>query len=419
MRVLHILDHSIPLHSGYAFRTLAILTEQRALGWQTFHLTTPKQGPGEHDEEEVEGWHFYRTARVSSYLDRVPGLAQLQLMNGIEQRIESVARRVQPDILHAHSPVLNAIPAIRVGRRLGIPVVYEVRASWEDAAVDHGTARPGGVRYRLSRALETWALKRADAITTICEGLRGDIVGRGIAAENVTVIPNAVDVERFQIDETADPDLRRQLGLDGALVLGFIGSFYAYEGLAVLLRALPHLLAQEPRVRLLLVGGGRQEAELKRLADELRIAERVVFAGRVPHAETQRYYNLIDVLVYPRLSIRLTELVTPLKPLEAMAQGRLVVASDVGGHRELIRDGKTGTLFRAGDPHALSSAVLELVRHPERWATVKSNARRFVETERTWRASVARYRAVYAALVKHESAAVVTSADAAVRMRRP
>ena len=399
MRVIHILDHSIPLQSGYAFRTLAILREQRALGWETFHLTSPKQGPTAADEEEVDGWRFYRTPPPGGILEGVPGLEQLELMGEIAHRTEQLARRVRPHILHAHSPVLNAIPALRVGRRLGIPVVYEMRASWEDAAVNHGTARAGGLRYRLSRGLETWALRRVDAITTICEGLRADIVARGIATEKVTVIPNAVDINEFSLGGAPDTELKQKLGLNGALVLGFIGSFYAYEGLAVLLRALPRLLARDASVRVLLVGGGYEEAELKRLAVELGIAANVIFTGRVPHGEVQRYYDLIDVLIYPRLSIRLTELVTPLKPLEAMAQGRLLVASDVGGHRELIRPGETGVLFKAGDPEALAAAVLDLVRHPERWAALRSAARRFVEQERSWRDSVARYRNIYGALV--------------------
>jgi len=179
-------------------------------------------------------------------------------------------------------------------------------------------------------------------------------------------------------------------------VLGFIGSFYAYEGLAVLLHALRQLLVQGERARALLVGGGRQEVELKRLAAELGIDNQVGFAGGVPHHEVQRYYDLIDVMVYPRLSMRLTELVTPLKPLEAMAQGRLLIASDVGGHRELIHHGETGILFKPGDPDALAAAVLELLREPARWPGIKAAARRYVETKRNWKAIVARYEAVYA-----------------------
>ena len=250
---------------------------------------------------------------------------------------------------------------MRVGRRLGIPVVYEVRAFWEDAAVDHGTSREWGIRYRLTRGLESYALKRVNAITTICEGLRGDILGRGIAPEKVTVIPNAVNIENFSMGQTPDLQLAQNLGLDGKILLGFIGSFYAYEGLAVLLRALPKMLAVNPDIRVLLVGGGPQEKELKALAAQLRLEDKVIFTGRVPHDQVQRYYNLIDILIYPRLPMRLTDLVTPLKPLEAMAQGRLVVASDVGGHLELIQDGKTGILFKAGDPDALASKVLDLL----------------------------------------------------------
>lgn len=398
MRILHILDHSIPLHSGYAFRTLSILKQQRELGWETIHLTSPKQGASPSDEEEVDGWHFYRTLPPGGIFEGIAGLSEIELMAETTYRIEQVVRRLHPHILHAHSPVLNAIPALRVGRRLGIPVVYEVRASWEDAAVDHGTASSGGLRYRLSRAMETWALKRVDAITTICDGLRSEITARGIASEKITVIPNAVDIEDFSIGNSPDLDLKRQLGLDGATVLGFIGSFYAYEGLALLMRALPLIIAEQPTVRVLLVGGGRQEEELKSLVIDLGIADKVIFAGRVPHDTVQRYYDIIDIMVYPRLSMRLTELVTPLKPLEAMAQGRLLVASDVGGHRELIRAGETGILFKAGDHSALASAVLDLLRHPETWLRLKSTARAYVERERNWRVSVARYRPVYGAL---------------------
>jgi PEP-CTERM/exosortase A-associated glycosyltransferase len=351
-------------------------------------------------EEVVDGWQFYRTPPPGGILEGISGLAEIELMGEIAYRIERVAKRVRPHILHAHSPVLNAIPALRVGARLGMPVVYELRGLWEDAAVDNGTAEEGGLRYRLTRALETWVLKRADAITTICEGLRGEILARGIPAGKVTVVPNAVDVEQFSAGGESDPALREELGLSGALVLGFIGFFHAYEGLAVLLRALPELLAREPRVRVLLVGGGRQESELRQLAADLGVASQVVFAGYVPHADVRRYYDLMDVLVYPRLSIRLTELVTPLKPLEAMAQGRLVAASDVGGHRELIRPGETGMLFKAGDPAALAASVLDLLRHTGRWLDLKSAARRYVETERNWKASVARYQDVYSRLTQ-------------------
>jgi glycosyltransferase involved in cell wall biosynthesis len=160
------------------------------------------------------------------------------------------------------------------------------------------------------------------------------------------------------------------------------------------------MLRQNPDIRVLLVGGGPQDAALKAQARELGVQDQVIFTGRVPHSEVQRYYDLVDVLVYPRLKMRLTDLVTPLKPLEAMAQGRVLVASDVGGHKELIEHGKTGLLFKAGDPQALAEQVLALLSQPQRWPEMRAQGRRFVESERNWAASVARYRPVYAALSK-------------------
>jgi len=202
-----------------------------------------------------------------------------------------------------------------------------------------------------------------------------------------------------------DEALKAKLGLAGHPVVGFIGSFYAYEGLGLLLDALPRILAVRPDVRVLLVGGGPQDDALKAQAQRAGVADKIAFTGRVPHSEVQRYYDLIDVLAYPRHSMRLTELVTPLKPLEAMAQGRVLAASDVGGHRELIEDGRTGVLFKADDAGALADALLRLFGEPERWAELRANGRRFVETERNWAGSVSRYRNVYAGLVAGARAA--------------
>ena len=400
MKILHVFDHTLPLHSGYTFRSAAILREQRKLGWDTVHLSGPKQLNCTVAEEDADGLHFYRTPKPEGLLARLPGGDPFAVMGAIEKRLLGLARDLRPDVIHAHSPVLDAVPAIRVGRALDIPVVYEIRAFWEDAAVDHGTTREGSLRYRLTRALETWAVKRADAVTVICEGLRNDLVARGIPSNRITVIPNAVDIDKFETGGRADPELKLKLGLGTSRVLGFIGSFYAYEGLDLLIEALPTVLRQMPDVKVLLVGDGPQDAALRRQVMALDLADRVVFTGRVPHAEVNRYYDLVDVLVYPRHPMRLTELVTPLKPLEAMAQGRLMIASDVGGHKELIQDGKTGVLFRAGSAGDLASKVVALLKYEQGWPALKKNGRQFVETERNWAASVARYRGVYGAVAK-------------------
>lgn len=396
-KVLHVLDHSVPLQSGYAFRTLAILEEQRRLGWETIHLTSPKHRGADAGEEDIQGLHFYRTPVPAGGWRTLPLLGQWSIIHDTARRLGAVIDATRPDIVHAHSPCLNGIAALRVASPRGIPVVYEVRAFWEDAAVDHGTTREGNPRYLMTRALESWTLRRAAAVTTICDGLRRDILGRGLPADRVTVIPNAVNPDEFPVLTGRDGDLARRLGLGDSFILGFLGSFYGYEGLDILLDAMPRILQIESRARVLLVGGGPDEVRLKAQVGRLGISDKVVFAGRVPHREVGRYYGLVDLLAFPRKSMRLTETVTPLKPLEAMAQGRLLIASDVGGHRELVEDGRTGYLFKPDDPEALASAVRRVLASRPSWDEIRANARQFVERERNWRMSTGRYAEVYAA----------------------
>jgi PEP-CTERM/exosortase A-associated glycosyltransferase len=397
-RILHVLDHSLPTHSGYTFRTRALMKAQVAKGWEVAGVTGvrhPEPGP---DGETVDGLTFYRTAPIAPGM---PVINEWREIGALARRVEALAQTWKPDVLHAHSPVLDGLAALRVGKRLGIPVIYEIRAFWEDASVGNGTGREGSLRYRLTKMLETRAVKAADAVAVICEGLRGDLIARGIEPAKITVSPNGVDLDLFGDPPPRDDALADTLGIaaDDA-VIGYIGSFYDYEGIDDLIAAMPALVAVQPRARLLLVGGGPMEAALKAQAAASPAAAHIHFVGRVPHHQVERYYSLIDILAYPRKKMRLTDLVTPLKPLEAMAQGKLVAASDVGGHRELIEDGQTGTLFAPDDPTAIANALAKLLENQGIWAERRRIARIFVETHRNWSSNILRYEPVYQRLLR-------------------
>ena len=397
MKILHILDHSLPIHSGYTFRTRAILKSQIAMGWEVRGVTGPRYNAPTPDPDEEEGLVFQRTPPIASA--PMP-IGELREVRALARRATEVARQWRPDILHAHSPALNGLAGLWVSRALGIPLLYEIRAFWEDAAVGNGTGREGSLAYRLTRALETYVVRRAARVGVICEGLRNDLVKRGIPAEKIMVSPNGVDLELFGDPPPPDSALAADLDLADADVIGFIGSFYDYEGLDDLIAAMPMIVARRPKAALMLVGGGPMEAMLRAQASQSSAASRIRFIGRVPHTEVERYYSLIDVLAYPRKSMRLTDLVTPLKPLEAMAQRRMVAASDVGGHRELIEDGVTGTLFRADDPASIADALVALLDDRSGWARRLDVARAFVERERNWGVNVARYAPVYEEMLR-------------------
>lgn len=338
---------------------------------------------------------FYRTADRPSFWGRLPVIKQFWTIWLIYARLCQLIPVLKPDVLHAHSPALNGVAAHLAAKRFGLPLVYEVRAFWEDAAVDQGTSSEGGLRYKLTRGLENFVFKRAARVTTICEGLKRDIEARGLCKAPITVIPNAVEYERFSKEMPRDDALAAQYGFVAGNTLGFIGSFYDYEGLDLMIQAMPKLLEHNPDIKLLLVGGGMQDQALRLQAEQLGLQHAVIFTGKVPFAEVERYYSVIDILVYPRKSLRLTELVTPLKPLEAMAQRKVFVASDVGGHHELVEDGVTGVLFKADNVDALVEAINGLISRPDLQQTLRENGLSFVRDERNWKNSVANYVDVY------------------------
>ncbi|MGE5176182.1 MAG: TIGR04063 family PEP-CTERM/XrtA system glycosyltransferase, partial [Hyphomicrobiales bacterium] len=399
MKVLHILDHSLPQMSGYAVRSETIARTEQALGLDVAVLTSPNQGPAPAPVETRYGIPHHRSP--SFFGERLPHrifVREALFLASFARTIDRVVREESPDVLHAHSPSLVGLPALRVARRRGLPVVYEARSSWEDAGATRGSYAQGSPTYRLSRALETKLFRAVDAVVTLSAGLREDIVARGVAPDRVTVVPNGVDPDRFT-PRPRSSELEASLDLRGKPVVGFVGSFHGYEGLPLLLEAFARLHAQDPSLRLLLVGGGEDDARLRETAAQRGLDDAIRFTGRVPHEQVLDYCSLIDVFVYPRLSLRVTELVTALKPLEAMAMERCVVASDVGGNRELVEDGATGLLFRAGDVDDLAATLRAALADPERRRTLGAAGRRRVIEERSWRALVARDVALYRRLV--------------------
>ena len=388
-RVLHVLDHSLPIGSGYSYRSRSILLAQRRLGLEPTVVTSPKQGPGPDGCDVLDGISHYRTGGAAG---GVPIVHELNLMRRLAGRIADIARSERIEVIHAHSPVLNGLPALWAGRRLGLRTVYEVRTLWEDAAVSHGTHAEASVRYRASRFLETVVLRQADAVIAICNGLRAEVIGRGVAPSRVTVIPNGVGSEWFEPQPRAAA-LAERLGVADGPVLGYIGSFSHYEGLPFLIEAMPEIALRVPGVKLILAGSGRDEEAVRAAAR--RAGPSVVMLGRVPQAQVRDLYTLLTALVLPRQRMRITELVTPLKPLEAMAAGIPVLASDVGGHAELIADGRTGLLFKAESRDSLVEQAVRIVGDERLRSHLIESARRWVREERTWDRTTTGYLRAY------------------------
>lgn len=402
LKVFHILDHFMPHYSGYTFRTKAILSNQKELGIEPTLVISPKHSSGLPIEEVVDGLSCFRSASFNGKYE-FPFLKEYLLMRRFKKDILRLAKKEKPGLIHAHSPILDGIPAYEVAHNLNIPMIYEVRALWEDAAVDLGRTKAGSLRYSLTRHLETDLFKKVDCIITICEGLKQEFIKRGINSDKIRVVPNGVDTVRFK-PQAPSQELLTQYNLKGRSVIGFIGSFYKYEGLSLLIQALPKIIKDYPDAVLMLVGKGEVEADIKELAGALRLNGNVIFTGQIPNDKITEYYSIMDVLVYPRDKIRLTDLVTPLKPLEAMAMGKAVLGSDCGGIQEITQKGKSGVLFKAGDIEDLSGQCVSLLKDKSRQEALALSALEYVKSQRNWETIIGKEIEIYKEVIARREA---------------
>jgi glycosyltransferase involved in cell wall biosynthesis len=317
------------------------------------------------------------------------------------RRAARLTGRLRPAVLHAASNYANAVIALALRDATGLPVVYEVRGFWEDTWLSRHTASDLTLsdRYVRTRALETHCMTAADVVVTLGEAMRQEIIERGVPARNVVIVPNAVS-ESFLRPLPADGGrLRASLGIQpGEHVVGLVSSLVAHEGIGTLLEAVKLLGDRGVRARALIVGDGPERTALQRQAADLGLD--AIFTGRVPSSKVRDYHAVLDVFVVPRTPDRVCQLVTPLKPVEAMASGLPVVVSSVRALAEIVRDGETGLLFPPLAAGALAEQLKQLIDNPELRRKLGAGAREWVARDRTWAHNAARYREIYGALAR-------------------
>jgi PEP-CTERM/exosortase A-associated glycosyltransferase len=417
VRVLHVLHSAHPDVTGGSIRSRYLVETQAALGLVPVVVSSPFQPPCDpasaRGVEWVNGVAYHRTFDPTYdhrfMVPRKPLGQRVQKLTALfsfTKRIRSIARAERVDVIHGHSLFYCGMAAALAARSLGRASIYEVRSLIEEGLVQEGGARRNGLLFRSYRSLERLSLAMVDHVVAISEGLRTDLIARGIAQERITVVPNGVDVDQQQPAPPRDPSLLAELGWPpGAFVVGYIGSLLAYESLDVLIGAVAALAPRAPALRLLIVGDGPARDDLMARARELSLADRVQFAGRVRHEEVARYYGAVDLFVLPRVPTRLTNLVTPLKPLEIMARAKPLLASDCGGHRELVVPGENGLLYDAAGEDALARSIRDCAGRREQLESLGRRARAWVARRRSWRDVVGPSLSTYARLAERRAAA--------------
>jgi len=403
IRVLHLLYSSLPEVAGYTIRSAYLLQGLRAQGVDAVAATVPEFGERT-GTEVIDGVTHHRWSPSGlgphwSWVRRIPGYRNRYRADREADYYADIARRMGAQVIHSHSTARCGMIGGRVAARLGLPFIYEVRGLWDESAIAEGKLVAGSVEHDRRKRLELRAVRAADRVIAISEALRAHLVTEmGADPGRCVVVPNGVDVDRFR-PWTGDNPLRADARLGTGPVLGYVGSLRRMEGLDLAVRAMPRLRERFPDVRLAIVGEGPERDPLGRLAAELGVADLVVLPGPVPHAEVLQWYDRIDLFVVPRIDLLVTQLVTPLKPLEAMAAGRPVLASDVGGLRDLCASPGISYVFRAGDEGDFLEKASAALSDPEGRRATGERARVWVVAERTWASLSAKYLPIYAELL--------------------
>ena len=386
------------------------MTAQSQLGMLPSVLTSPLHqldDPSAPAESVFEGIRYRRTSDKNGLTGRAiqkrwPIFRELAVIRRLQRKIESVLQTEPFDIVHAHSPALCGLAASEAARSCHVPFVYEIRAFWEDGTVEQNKNKVTALRYRLSRGLETRVVRRADAVVGIARPILADLEGRGLSPDKLFHVPNGVDVARFS-PQPRDASLAAELGLSKIPTLGFLGTLFPWEGISWLIRAAEELHNRGVAFKLLIVGDGADAQNVTDAIEKAAAQGYVSFLGRVSNDQVERYYSIMDVMVYPRLSVRLTELVTPLKPLEAMALGKAILGSGVGGIRELVEPDVTGLLFEPGNVDSFCQQATRLLLDEALSRTLGAQARQKITEEKDWKRLVQRYQQVYEYAKSHSA----------------
>ncbi|MDO9456719.1 glycosyltransferase family 4 protein, partial [Nocardioides sp.] len=403
--VVSVLAQSLPHTSGgYATRTHGVLTGLAARGWDVAAVTRPgfpydRWPAGDTtvvDPVDVVDGIPYR--RLLTQTRKYPQFPLRDYVDPYAAQLELLVREHRPAVVHASSFHVNGLAAQSVAARLGVPFVYEMRGLEELMKVSRDPDFVTSERHAFTSDLETGIALHADRVLVITGALRDLMVGRGVPAERIVVLPNGVHADRFE-PRPRDAALAAELGLGGKTVIGYAGGLVDYEGLDLLLEAVRTLVARRDDVHLLVVGDGPEEGRLHARAADLGLSRHVTFTGRVPHDEVARHLSLVDVAPFPRLPLPVCEAISPIKPFESMAMGKAVVVSSVAALTEIIDDGRTGLVFEKGSAADLARTLERLVDDPELRGRLGESARTWVRAERDWSSIVGIVDDVYADLV--------------------
>jgi len=402
LRVLHVLPQSLPIESGSTIRSKYIVEKQKSFATPTVAVypTYSEKQAELGNPAEIKGVKYYYCIdksivsknlynfRITSPVMTIWKMRQFKIF------LQKLAVILNPDIIHAAAPFYVGIPAIKVARFFNVPFVYEVRELSDFYVLTGRHVNKYGLRVIYRKMLENYLLSNADAVVSISEKSRSEILSRGVDKSKLFTVCNGIDTDDFYPVKKKE-ELLRKLNLKDKFVIGFIGYLKRFEGLELIVKTVPILLETNKNIAVLIVGEGPDLDFLKKLVSRMHLEPYVIFTDHVSFYEIPNYYSIIDLFILPRIKTNLTNVISPLKCLEAMGMNTPVLGSDVGGITEIIKDGENGFIFKANSIGDLSRKISYIMKNKNKVEYICKNARNWVIENRNWDKLIVKYKNIY------------------------
>jgi len=409
-RILHVLPQSLPSEFGSSIRSKYVVEKQKSFSspfvavYPTFSFKQIRLG----NPAEINGVkYFYFIDRSLLRKKLYDFRLSRPLITMLHTKIfgtflKDLAFEIKPNIIHAASPYTVGIPSLHLARALNVPFIYEVRNLSEFDVLTGRNFVKGGLRFEYRKRLENYLILKADAVITISECSRKEIISRGVSQHKVFCVLNGIDPSFFRPMQK-DKSLLKKLELKNKFVIGFIGKLKRIEGLELMIKALLSLLKKNRTLIFLIVGDGPEKDVLRKLANRMDLENQILFLGKISFSDIRKFYSIIDLFVVPRIKTKLADLIGPLKPLEAMAMKIPVLGSDVSGIKELIKNEENGYIFKAGSVQDLSEKITKIMENKEKMKIVKENAFNWVIENRNWNRLIYKYDGIYKKVISKKS----------------
>lgn len=377
---------------GYTVRTHSLLKNTKNSGINIIGVSRygyPYDKPKE----------YYEKIGINDY--EKDGVKYIKLLNGTDNFNDNniveyikkyvnilveTAKKHNADIIHGASNWFNGLAAYYAGKILGIPSIYEIRGFWDESSLALRPELHEADMIKMKQFMENFVINNVTKVITINDNLKDELIERLPHINNIDIIYNGVDMDKFNIDKHIKYEMRQKFKIDDdTTIFGYIGSLLNYEGIEYILQSIKRLSDKKYKIKFFMIGDGKEKDNLLKLVNTLKIESYFEYIGKISHDEVSKFYNMFDIIVYPRKNDKVCRTTSSSKIFETMCMAKPIIVSKLPAYDEIITDRYNGLYCMPDDIDDIYNKIVELINDKELQNTIGNNAREWVMKNRDWK----------------------------------